>query len=111
MKKVIKWTLYILILLGALGYGYWEMTKPLPVSLLELKPTDIAISFRETGTVAASGFRDIYAETALTILDVRVKEEDVVQPGDMLVLLDTEPLWQQLVSLEAQITGVDASRD
>ena len=111
MKKVIKWTLYILILLGALGYGYWEMTKPLPVSLLELKPTDIAISFRETGTVAASGFRDIYAETALTILDVRVKEEDVVQPGDMLVLLDTEPLEQQLVSLEAQITGVDASRD
>ena len=111
MKKAIKWTLYILILLGALGYGYWEMTKPLPVSLLELKPTDIAVSFRETGTVAASGFRDIYAETALTILDVRVKEEASVTPGDMLVLLDVEPLEQQLVSIEAQISGVDASRD
>ncbi len=111
MKKAIKWTIFILLVLGAAGYGYWEMSRPLQVSLLALTPGALSVSFRETGTIAAAGFQDVHSETALTIREVHVEEGQHVTAGDALLQLDPEPLTRQLALIEAQIASVDSSRD
>ena len=110
MKKAVKWTLLILCIVAMAGYGVYEMVKPLPVELMTLSPTDISVSFKETGTVAASGKRSVYPEVSLSIASVHVSEGDSVKAGDVLVEMDAEPLTRQIASLEAQIASVDSTR-
>ncbi len=111
MKKAIKWTLAILLLLAAGAYFWWDATRPLQAELVTLEPTDIAVTFQETGTVAAAGKRDVFAETTLTISRITVAEGDTVSAGDVLAELDAAPLTRQLDALGAQIASVDSSRD
>lgn len=111
MKKAIKWTLGILMLLAVAAYAWWDATRPLQAELLTLAPADVADTFRETGTVAAAGKRDVYPETTLTIRRITVAEGDSVSAGDVLAELDATPLTRQLDALDAQIASVDSSRD
>ena len=111
MKKALKWTLTILLLLAVAAYAWWDATRPLQAELVTLAPTDVAVTFQETGTVAAAGKRDIYPETVLMIRRVAVAEGDAVSAGDVLAELDATPLTRQLEALDAQIAGVDSSRD
>lgn len=110
MKKAVKWFLYAISILAMVGYGVYEVVKPLRLDLIMLTPQDVAVTFRETGTVVAAEKRDVYTQAALTILSVRVSEGDIVSSGEVLVTLDTTPLLQQLSSIEAQIANVDSSR-
>ena len=110
MKKAIKWTLLILLLLGTAGYGYWETMKPLPVELVTLQPGTLAVQLRETGTLTADT-RDIHPQTALTIQMVFVSEGDHVEQGDVLCVLDPTPLENQLTAIAAQTESINASRD
>jgi len=111
MKKAIKWTLTILLALAVGAYAWWEATRPLQAELATLAPTDIAVTFEETGAVAAAGKRDVFAETSLAIKRIAVAEGDAVSAGDVLAELDAAPLTRQLDALEAQIASVDSSRD
>jgi HlyD family secretion protein len=110
MKKAIKWTLLILLLLGAAGYGYWEATKPLPVELVTLQPATLAVQLRETGTLTADR-RDIHPQAALTIQMVFVSQGDHVAEGDVLCVLDPKPLENRLTTIGAQMESINASRD
>lgn len=97
MKRII----FIIILLTAIGSGYWWFTQfgvMTPVAALE--PTVLAGS----GTIEAETVA-VTAELGGRILALNVDEGDEVTAGQVLVELDTADLLAQQVQLEATLSA------
>lgn len=100
MKRIIP----IIVLIAALGGGYWWYTQP------------TLIAQESTGTPALTGSGSIEAETvAITaelggrVIEIKVDEGDEVTAGQVLVELDKSSLLAQKTQLEATLSTAQAN--
>lgn len=63
------------------------------------------------GEVKSENTTNVYSNVSLAIKEVKVDVGDRVKAGDILVILDTSKLEDQIKELEATITVTDASND
>ncbi len=81
-------------LIGYFGYKYWDAQRT-------AVPEGIAFG---NGRLEAK-LADVAAKEALRIKEILVKEGDLVQPGQVLVRLDTSTLTSQLAEANAQVAA------
>jgi len=99
MAKKSTMVLAAVVVLGAgayLGYRYWQSTQ-------SAIPPGIAYG---NGRVEAK-LADTSAKEALRIKEILVNEGDLVQPGQVLVLLDTVTLDAELAEARASVAAAE----
>jgi multidrug resistance efflux pump len=113
MKHKIMPLIIILVLVGAVGEGYWYFTQN-PDELLRLQVRFGLISEAEvSGEHSASGFIEteevgIAAETKGRITSVAVDEGDFVEAGQVLVEIDITLLDAEAAQVEAEVETAKA---
>jgi len=107
-----KWKLIFSSIAGViiLGFTLYNLTGGLEAELLEIQPQTIANTFREEGTVIPHIEQPIYALGSQEIIELSVKEGQVVQKGDVLAVLDTRELDFQLKQLQAQLASTQGEQ-
>lgn len=83
-----------------------ETAKGLEADLLEVKPRDIAKTFKEEGKVISKAERPIYALYGGEVLELHVEEGQQVKKGDLLAVLSSQELAFQLRQLEGQLISL-----
>ena len=87
MKPLLKWGAASLALLAVAGVGLLASQRGTPVQLVAVARTGIVQSVVATGRMNAPARMDIGAEVTATVLEVRVREGDRVQAGEVLLRL------------------------
>lgn len=101
MSRKISITIVLITLLAFLGFGAWTVLfKP-----SGLPPEGFA---RGNGRIEAD-LIDISPRLAGRVAEIRVREGDRVQPGDVLAVMDTAELESQLMRAEAAVAGAEAA--
>jgi HlyD family secretion protein len=97
MAKYRTWIIagVILIVAGFFGWKYWQEQKAGEL------PAGIASG---NGRIEAR-LADVSAKEPLRVKEVRVKEGDLVKPGQVVVLLDTTTLDAQMAEAEARVAA------
>jgi HlyD family secretion protein len=83
-------------------------TAPLPTISASTEQTDLDLGISGSGEVKAAQDADLVFVVQGTVADVSVKEGDLVKKGDLLAILDTRALDQQLQQAEAQLASAQA---
>ena len=97
MAKYRNWIIAVVAAfgLGFFGWKYWQDQKA-----GELPPGIASGNGRIEARLA-----DVAAKEPLRVKEVRVKEGDLVQPGQVVVLLDTVTLDAQMAEAEARVAA------
>lgn len=111
MKRKWKIVIAILFLVAITAIGVFEYTKPLDVDLMKVKPQTIARTFKEEGTVTAKNEYPVYSANGGRIIELSVKEGDVVKKGDLLVACDIQELLYQRQQLQNKLKSIEAQKD
>ncbi len=114
MKRII----FVIILLAAVGGGYWGITRSAVLAAIEENEywgmtrssgsAPVPISLTGSGTIEAETIA-ITAELGGRIIELKVDEGDEVTAGQVLVELDKADLLAQQTQLEAALTTVKAN--
>lgn len=107
-------SLIICAVLAAGGYAAWHFTRPAPQTAqpATLVPVSVATSQQENlpvyltaiGNVRALNSIDIHPQVGGVLLDVSVKEGDMVLKGQVLAVVDPRPFKAALDKAQAQLT-------
>ncbi|MCB0015789.1 MAG: biotin/lipoyl-binding protein, partial [Anaerolineales bacterium] len=114
MKQKIGPILIILIVIGAVGGGYWYLNQnPSQLTQLQLK-FGLINEAEATGVYSISGYIeadevDVQAETRGRITRLTVDKGNYVQAGQILVELDTALLEAEAVQAQAKIDTARAN--
>ena len=108
MKKPIKFILLGLVALAAAGSAVYHALAPTPVPLTRVTPKTAELSFTEQGVFAAGSVIRIYPMTQGRLIEVNVEEGQTVAPGDVLCVIDPEPLQQKISQIQSRIRGHEA---
>ncbi len=101
MSRKISIAIVVIALIGLLGFGAWTvLLKP-----SGLPPEGFA---RGNGRIEAD-LIDISPRLAGRVAEIRVREGDLVQPGDVLAVMDTAELKAQLRRAEAAMASAEAA--
>lgn len=87
MKAIFKWGAAGVLVLGVLAAVLLSSRRGTPVQVVPVTRTSIVQSVVATGRVNALARMDLGAEVTATVLEVRVREGDLVKAGDLLVRL------------------------
>lgn len=110
MKKKYKLILIGIVAILVITIVAIQGSKALEAKALQLEPRDIAKTFKEEGIVISAQDTPFYATVAGKIIEIPVREGQVVQEGDLLLVLDTRPLTYQLEQLEGQLRSLQAQQ-
>ncbi len=110
--------MFVIILLAAVGGGYWGITRSAVLAAIEENEywgmtrssgsAPVPISLTGSGTIEAETIA-ITAELGGRIIELKVDEGDEVTAGQVLVELDKADLLAQQTQLEAALTTVKAN--
>lgn len=87
MKAIFKWGAAGVLVLGVVAAVLLSSRRGAPVQVVPVTRTSIVQSVVATGRVNALARMDLGAEVTATVLEVRVREGDLVKAGDLLVRL------------------------
>ncbi|HWQ72236.1 MAG TPA: efflux RND transporter periplasmic adaptor subunit [Desulfitobacteriaceae bacterium] len=110
MKK--KWK----IILGSLAAvvivlaGISQASKGIETRTMLVKPESIAKTFKEKGSVTSEQEAKVYAPLNGKIIEVPVKEGQLIQKGDILTYFDTQGLVCQKEQLDGQLKSIKAQQ-
>lgn len=113
MKQYKKWIVFILIAAAA-GGGWHFYTVQKNAKTVVAQPTaivargDVEATVSATGTISALNSVDISSRVTGLIKELRVKENDYVKAGQVLVVLDDTSLRAQVAQYEAQVANYGA---
>jgi HlyD family secretion protein len=101
MSRKISIAIVLVVLLALLGFGAWTVL---------LKPSDLPPEgfARGNGRIEAD-LIDITPRLAGRVAEIGVREGDLVQPGDVLAVMDTAELKAQLRRAEAAVASAEAA--
>lgn len=104
MKRLIKWTIYGAILLGAGAYAYHKYTYVEPPTYMSAQPQvrDIKQQVYATGTISGKVEVDVGAQVSGQIKKLYVKRGDKVKTGDLLCEIDPEIQQNDLKRAQAE---------
>lgn len=111
MKK--KWKLILggIIVIALILTAVYQGSRPLEVKVLEVKPQEIAKTFKEEGLVTTDREMPIYAVIGGKVDSIHVSEGEHVQDGTLLAELDSRSLAYELESLEGQLRSLKAQQE
>jgi len=101
MKRIIP----AIIILAAIGGGYWWLNQPGPATL---EAASVSTNLVGSGTIEAETVA-ITAELGGRIVELKVGEGNEVKAGQVLVELDKADLLAQQIQLEAALTNAQAN--
>ncbi len=101
MSRKISMSIVLIVLLALLGFGAWTVLfKP-----SGLPPEGFA---RGNGRIEAD-LIDVSPRLAGRVAEIKVREGDRVQPGDVLAIMDTAELESQLMRAGAAVASAEAA--
>lgn len=106
--KIIFGGALALIVLAAVAL---QAFQGLEAELLEVRPRDIANTFKEEGKVIPKVNLPIHALYGGKIIELHVEEGQQVKEGDTLAMLSQEELAFQLRQLEGQLTSLQGEEE
>lgn len=86
-------------------------SRPQPVSLTEIRKTDIRVWLNALGTVTPRNLVTVHAKVDGTLLKVNFREGQMVKAGDLLAEIDPRPFQIQLDQAKGQLTRDTALLD
>lgn len=103
-----KWLLFVLVI-GLAGYGIWRYTRPDPIEVA-VKPVSLGIVERtvantRAGTVKACRRAKLSPSIGGQIAELPVKEGDLVQEGQLLLVLWNKDLKARVDLGENEVTA------
>lgn len=106
-------SIVVLVLVAAgIGGGVWQYMQPAdPTKVIVAKVETVPLLrsvVKATGEIRAKEFVDIQAEVAGVIIEVLVREGDVVKEGDVLLRLEDLQLQAEVDSARAQVGASEA---
>ncbi len=117
-------TRYVLVLgalLAAGGYAAYHFTRPahddappprpVPVTAGQAKEQSLPIYLRGIGSVTALNSVEIRPQVGGVLIEVPVKEGQLVKKGDVLAVIDPRPYKAALDKAQAQVTQDQAQLD
>lgn len=110
IKKRRGWIGFILVLLvaGAGGGFYYQKKNAAPVTAevtIAVTRGDIQATVSATGTISAVNSVDISSRVTGLIKEMRVKENDIVKSGQVLLVLDDTSLRAQVAQYKSQLSN------
>lgn len=111
MKKKFKVLLGVVIIVIIAAVAFIQGSSGLQANLLEVKPGEIARSFKEEGTVIAGGEYPVYTVYGGRITDLPVAEGEQVEKGELLASFDSTELTYQLEQLKGQLKSIQAQQE
>jgi HlyD family secretion protein len=107
LKHKIAVGLALVVLIGSVGGGlYYMMQNNTPVSqnvTVAVGRGDVKAAISATGTISAVNTVEISSRVTGLITELRVKENDVVKAGQVLLVLDDTSLRTQVAQYKAQL--------
>lgn len=108
MKKSVKFILLgAVALIAVIGVIYY-ITAPVTLPLTKVTAKTAELSFSEQGAVVAGNVVQIYPLTQGRLVQVNVTEGQTVAAGDVLCVIDTEPLRLKINQIQSGIKGYEA---
>ncbi len=111
--KIVR-TVIICAVLGGVGYAAWHFTRPekqapqaaapVPVSVATSRQDTLPIYLTAIGNVRSLNSIDIHPQVGGVLINVSVKEGDMVQKGQVLAVIDPRPFKAALDKAQAQLT-------
>lgn len=113
MKKILKykWLLLLLVLIiGGGGYYYHskQTKETVPPQTVKAVKGNIVSTVSSTGTISPVNSVDISSKITALIKEVKVKENETVQVGQVLVLLDAKELQTQVDQARDKVANTSA---
>lgn len=105
MKKKAKIILISLAALLAVGFGAATLLAPVKVEVVALEPAPAALTFTETGVYQYDSLFSVYPLLEGEVLEVVVKEGDVIQPGEVIALVNASNYQHQIEQLRSTAAG------
>lgn len=101
MSRKLSIFLVLAVLAGFLGYAAWKVL----LAPSDLPPEGFA---RGNGRIEAD-LIDISTRLTGRVAEIRVREGDLVQPGDLLAVMDTTELQAQRMQAQAAVASAEAA--
>lgn len=102
MKKKILIIAVIVIVLGGIGFKYYQSKQPLAVNTVQIMKTDYEDYHYEEGTVESKERMKVFSSANGKIVDLFIEEGNTVNKGDVILNVDQEDLIYELDILYAQ---------
>ena len=113
MRRLIKWTLILLVFLGLGAAGYWQAKKPRPISVTvavaETGVVEKTIANTRAGTIKACRRAQLSPGTAGLISVLNASKGDFVKKGDLLMSLWNKDLMAEIELSNAQLESSKAN--
>ena len=107
MKKRVKIiAIALLCVLGAVGIVL-QLTAPLQVELLDIRPQTAVLTFTEEGVFGYSNHHTVISMINGEVLEVRVREGQLVSEGDVLAVVNALDYQSQIDALRGNIAGIN----
>jgi HlyD family secretion protein len=105
MKKIVKWIILALIVIGGAGAWYVMATAPVAAETVAVSPTPASVTFTEQGIYDYDSSYTVFPIVSGEVLEVRVSKGDAVEAGDVLAVVDAIDYREQIDQLRASLAG------
>ena len=113
MRRLVKWLLVLLVLAVIFAAGYWQTTKPRPISVTVAfaKPgiVENTVANTRAGTIDACRRAGLSPSTGGLISVLNVRKGDSVRKGDLLLSLWNKDLMAEIELSQAEAASAKAN--
>jgi len=95
---------------GKTGKGDKKKGQPVPVLTAKARATDMPLEMRAVGRVEAAQSSPVRSQVGGILTEIRFREGDFVQAGQVLFVIDQTPLKATLKQLRANLARDEAQR-
>lgn len=108
MKRIVKWVLTGIVIVGCIGGYLYYSNLPLAVDTTLLEPKTASLDFTEEGYVAESTAIAVYPFVSGPLLELLAEEGQEVEAGDILAIVDSVDYRFQILRTQSSIQGYEA---
>ncbi len=111
-RRPVLWVALVAVLVLSLGLWWWLSSRAAQsaprFTTVSVGRGDITLTVTANGTVQPTRSINVGSELSGTVLKVHVDVNDAVKKGQVLVVLDTAKLRDQILRSQAALTGAQA---
>ena len=107
MRRLIKWLLVVIVIVGLGGFGFWQANKPRPILVTVATAAagivEKTVANTRAGTIKACRRAQLSPGSAGLISILNVRKGDLVQKGDLLM-----SLWNKDLMAEVELSRAES---
>lgn len=107
-KKIIIIGIIVLVLVGAIYFILAGSSEGIKISVIEVEKISIVKTVDMPGSIYSNDIQEIQIPPGIKVKEVYFQENELVNPGDVLALLDTRDLNLRLKKAEITLGQIDA---